>query len=334
LTASKTINWGIMGPGVIARKMARALALIPEAKLVAAASKTPGRAQAFAEEYGVEQALTYEEIVRSPEIDIIYVATTHNFHYENARLALAHGKHVLMEKPFTVNAAEARELVELAKKKNRFLMEAMWVRYLPSIRRLKQEVGSGVIGALKQLKVNFGGFVKPWYEGRLKDPDLAGGVTLDIKIYPISFVCNLLQELPSEIKSMSRFSDRGVDELANYLFRFPSGAFANISTSFNLKMINRAEIYGSEGYIEFPNFMDGEAFTIYKHGGSNDDQETIEVTEPNHENGFIYQAQEVVRCLQSGKTESDIMPLAETVGLMRVMDKMRHEWGFKYPFEK
>ncbi len=330
---TQKLKWGIMGAGNIAKTMADALKINPNCQLCAVASKSPSKARMFADENGIENAYTYQKIVNSREIDVIYVATTHNFHFDNTRLALEHSKHVLIEKPFTVNAREARELVRKAREKNLFLMEAMWVRFLPSLKSLKNKIQNHEIGEVKVFNISFGGFVSPEYEKRLKDPALAGGVTLDMGIYPISFVCYLLGELPIEIKSMTCFSDLGVDEISNYMFRFPSGCLANISTSYNLMMRNEAKIYGSRGFIEFPQFGAGERFTIFKHGGTNKIKDTIEVLEKNHSNGFIYQVEEVVRCIQEGKLESKIMPLNETIGIMEVMDKMRGEWGFSYPFE-
>jgi predicted dehydrogenase len=198
---------------------------------------------------------------------------------------------------------------------------------------LKNKITNHEIGDVKQFNISFGGFVGTEYEKRLKDPALAGGVTLDMGIYPISFVCYLLGELPVNIKSMTRFSNLGVDEISNYMFRFPSGCLTNICTSYNLMMKNEAHIYGTKGYIEFPQFQTGERFTIYKHEGTNDIKDTIDVFENNHSNGFIYQVEEVTRCIQEGKLESNIIPLNETIGIMEVMDKMREEWRFVYPFE-
>jgi len=330
---TKKLNWGIIGAGIIAYKLADALKLNPNSQLFAVASKTPSRAKIFAEKNSVENAYSYEEIVNSKEIDIIYVATTHNFHFDNAKLALEHGKHVLMEKPFTVNAKEAKELVNIARGNKLFLMEAIWTRFLPSVKLLKNKITNHEIGDVKQIEISFGWFVSTQYEKRLKDPKLAGGVTLDMGIYPISLVCYLLEELPIHIKSMTRFSDLGVDEISNYMFRFPSGCLTNICTSYNLRMKNEALIYGTEGFIQFPQFQTGERFTINKHHRTNDIEDKIEVFEKNHNNGFIYQVEEVVSCISEGKLESKIIPLNETVGIMEVMDKMREEWGFKYPFE-
>jgi len=327
------LKWGIIGAGIIAHKMAEALKINPDSELVAVASKTSSKAQQFARQHGIKHAYSYQEIVNSDAIDVIYVATTHNFHYENTKLALKHGKHVLVEKPFTVNATQARELVRLARRKHLFLMEAMWVRFLPSLKKLKTILANHEIGELKLIDLSFGVIISPEYAGRLKDPALAGGVTLDIGIYPISFACYLLDELPTSIKSMARFSARGVDELASYLFRFPSGCLTTIKTSYNVQMKNEALIYGSEGYIEFPQFQTGEHFTVFKHEGNNEVKSKTEVHEKNHPNGFIYQVEEVVQSIRAGKTESHIIPLDETVAIMEIMDTMRKEWGFRYPFE-
>ncbi len=327
------LKWGIMGAGIIAKKMADALEINSNSQLYAIASKTRSKAKKFADEFDIENTFNYEQIVKSKEIDVIYVATTHNFHYKNAKLALEHGKHVVIEKSFTVNAKEAQELVRLAREKNLFLMEVMWVRFLPTLKKLRNIIQNNEIGEMKEINISFGKFIEPDYEQRLKDPALAGGTTLDMGIYPISFICYLLGELPIDIKSMTQFSDLGVDEISNYMFRFPSGCLVNICTSFNLGMKNIAYIYGTNGYIEFPQFVRGKYFTISRHNGTNEIINANVIFENYHDNGFIYQVEEVVRCIQEGKLESTLMPLDETIGIMEVMDKMRSEWGFIYPFE-
>ena len=330
---NKKLKWGIIGAGIIADKMADALHQNKDSELLAVASKSIYRAERFAKNNKVPIACSYAEIVNNNDIDVIYVATTHNFHYKNAKLALEHGKHVLIEKAFTVNSREANTLAELAKERKLFLMEAIWVRFLPSYKLLKKILSEGTIGEIKQINVSFGNFVPPMYEKRLTDPALAGGVTLDMGIYPISFVCFMLGELPNHVKSMTHFSDSGVDEISDYMFRFPSGCMATINTSFNLGMKRTAMIYGSKGYIEFPEFQFGEKFFIHTHDGTNEIKSTEEIVEKNHENGFIYQVEEVVRCISGGKTESSIIPVQETVDIIKLMDGMREEWGFRYPFE-
>lgn len=329
----KIYNWGIIGAGIIAEKMADALHQNQNSKLLAVASKSIDRAKNFADKNKVPIACSYNEIVNNNDIDIIYVATTHNFHFKNAKLALEHGKHVLVEKAFTVNAQEAKNLAKLAADRKLFLMEAIWVRFLPSYKLLKKMLMDGIIGDIKQLNVSFGNFVPKMYEKRLTDPALAGGVTLDMGIYPISFVCYILGELPTDIKSMTRFSDSGVDEISNYMFKFPSGCMVTINTSYNLGMKRTAYIYGLKGYIEFPEFQSGEKFSINMHNGSNEIISTKEIIEKNNENGFVYQVEEVVKCISAGETESPIIPVKETIDIIKLMDGMRKEWGFKYPFE-
>ncbi len=330
----KPLKWGILGAGIIAHKLAEALGISARSKLEAVASKTPEKASAFAEEFKISKAYTYSELVNDSSIDVIYIATTHNFHHENALLALNAGKHVLIEKPFTVNATQAEELIVLAKEKNCFLMEAMWTRFLPSVGQIKSLIDQGEIGQLKNMVFTFGGFTPPKYYDRLRDINLAGGVTLDMGIYPISQACFMAGSLPVEVRSMAGMSESGVDEVSNYMFRFGHGAFANITTSFNLYMKNCATFYGSEGYIEFPDFQRGQHFTVFRHGGTNTldggKQHDVEMDA----NGFIYQVEEVERCIAKGKTESTLMPLSETVAIMKLMDEMRRKWGFKYPFEK
>jgi len=329
----RKLNWGIIGVGNIAVTMAEALRISPVNHLFAVASKTSSKARKFAQKYDVENILSYQEIVSSKNIDIIYIATTHNFHYSNAKLALENGKHVLVEKPFTVNAKEAQELALIAEDKNLFLMEAMWTRFLPSVKLLKKKIMNNEIGKVKQINISFGGVAGKKYKKRLEDPSLAGGVTLDLGIYAISFACYMLGELPVKIKSMARFNELGADEISNYMFMFPSGCLTSVCTSYNLKMTNEATIYGTKGYITFPDFSAGQRFTIFNHGGTNNIKDVKEFTGENHENGFIYQVEEVAQCIQEGKLESNIIPLKETIAIMEVMDKMRREWGFVYPFE-
>lgn len=327
------IRWGILGAGNIAHKLADAVRYDEDSELLACASRTPGKARVFAENYGIDAHDSYEALLERDDIDVVYIATTHNFHHDNGRLALAHNKPVLMEKPFTVNAAEADDLITRAREKKLFLMEAIWTRYLPAQRALRQQLRKGIVGEVKHLTASFGGFAPPHYAPRIQDPALAGGVTLDMGIYPISLFCYLLGEVPSEIESMARFSDRGVDEIASYLFRFPSGATAVISTSFNLKMKQEAMIYGSEGYIEYPNFQSGPEFIHHRHDGTDRVADSTSHPFVHEENGFVYQVAEVARCLRAGETESPIIPLDESRAIMAVMDKMRADWGLKYPFE-
>lgn len=330
---ANNIRWGIIGAGLIAHKLADAVLFDPDSELAAVASKSPERAQTFAAQYGIDAAASYQALVERPDVDVIYVATTHNFHYENAVLALTHKKHLLIEKPFTVNAQQAAELIRLARENGCFMMEAIWVRFLPSMVRLKQILRSGLLGEIKLFNITFGGIAQPQYLPRLTDPLLAGGVTLDMGIYPITFVNYLLDAQPEVSKSLCRFADTGVDELAAYQFQYASGCIACINTSFNLHTRMEALIYGSLGYIDFPHFQQGTTFNVHIHNGSRTVERSETITEDNHGNGFIYQVAEVARQVRTGQLESKIISLQETLATMQLMDNLRAEWGFRYPFE-
>jgi dihydrodiol dehydrogenase / D-xylose 1-dehydrogenase (NADP) len=330
---SAKIRWGILGAGLIAHKLAEAVQLNPDCQLIAVASKTPEKAQDFAKQYHISACQDYAELVQRTDIDIIYVATTHNFHFENTQLALNHGKHCLVEKPFTVNAHQAEQLIQLAKQKNLFLMEAIWVRFLPSMIELKNRLQQNAIGKIQLFNLTFGAIAPEKYLPRLTTPELAGGVTLDMGIYPITFINFLLDQLPQKINSLCHFSSTGVDETALYQFAYPSGCMANINTSYNLHTRMEAIIYGSLGYIEFPNFQQGNRFTIHTHQGTSQvaSSQTVEVQ--NHNNGFIYQVAEVVKQIRNNALESPVISLQETLDTMALMDGMRKSWGFVYPFE-
>lgn len=330
---AQTLRWGIIGAGLIAHKLADAVNLDPDSTLVAVASKSLERAKEFADQYGIEAAADYEALVGREDIDVVYIATTHNFHYANAMLALRHKKHLLIEKPFTVNAAEARDIIELAGENHCFVMEAIWVRFLPSMIRLKQILKSGVIGEIKLFNITFGGIAQPQYLPRLTDPQLAGGVTLDMGIYPITFINFLLDAQPQASKSFCRPASTGVDELATYQFQYATGCIACVNTSFNLFTKMEAMIYGSLGYIDFPHFQQGKTFSVHIHNGTRTIESSQTITEENHGNGFIYQVAEVVRQIRAGKLESNIIPVGETLATMELMDNLRAEWGFRYPFE-
>lgn len=330
--SDRIIRWGIIGAGVIAHKMAEAIHLDAGSTLVSVASKSPDRAEAFAREYAIE-ADTYQSLVARADIDVTYIATTHNFHADNAVLALEHGKHLVIEKPFTVNAEQARLLKETAEAHRCFLMEAIWTRFLPSMKALRDAIDSGTIGEVKVASINFGGIAPDHYRPRLFDPALAGGVTLDMGIYPLSMLCYLLGERPKATHATARFSDTGVDEIASYQFVFPSGCIATVNTSFNLLMRQEALFYGDKGYIEYPEFQQSDAFTVKLIQEREVASEETIRTE-NADNGFVFQVREAARCIRAGLFESPIIPVAESVEIMAVMDEIRRQLPLRYEFEK
>ncbi|MFW6362193.1 MAG: Gfo/Idh/MocA family protein [Spirochaetota bacterium] len=329
-----TYNWGIMGAGIIARKMADALRSTQRATLLRVGSKSPQRAESFARELEVPRYGSYADLLQDPEIDVVYVATTHNFHYENAAAALKHGKHVLIEKPFTVNAAQADRLIALAAEKDLFLMEAIWTRFLPSWKKMREVLQEGLIGKVKYIDLSFGKFAPPQYQARLNDPALAGGATLDMGIYSLSYCCYLLGEIPRSSNSMCTLNSAGVDDFACYQLSFPSGAMAQIATGFNLWMDSRALIYGTEGAVSFHDFSSGDRFTLHSHNGGNEIVTTEDIALEHRENGFAYQVEEVITCLDQGKRESSLISHQETRDIMALMDSIRYSWNLRYEGEK
>ncbi len=326
----KKIRWGILGCGRIARTFAESLQYVPDAELAAVASKTPGRAAEFAEIYNVERYYeNYLDLVKDESVDVIYVATTHNYHYEHTLLCLENKKPVLCEKPFTVNSKQAEDLIKAARENKVFLMEAMWTRFLPCIVELNRVLSENVIGDIGLLRADFGFRAKgrnaPKY---YFDPNLAGGALLDLGVYPVSFSRLVFKKFPVNIKTFGYIDSSKVDEHAAYMFEYEYGKVAMMASSYSVDIPHDGVICGTEGYIKIPSFSRPTEFSIQLHG-----QEEKVVRIPFVSNGLNYQAQEVNRCLKEGKLESDIMPLDESLEIMRILDALRKEWGLKYPIE-
>ncbi len=324
---SDNIKWGIIGCGRIARKFARCIRDVKGAELAAVASATPGKAEAFANEFGVDTAYSdYNQLVGRDDIQAVYVATTHNFHYGNVKLALEHGKGVLCEKSFTVAAWEAEDLVKIARQKKVFLMEAMWTRFLPAIRQVREWLGDGAIGELRQVRADFG-FKAPFDpEGRMYNKALAGGALLDAGIYPISFA-SMVAGTPVAVQAMGDIGTTGVDEQTFCLFRYDSGAIASLSATVAAPIEVTAKIIGSEGTITVPQFLGATSAQLhrYKEG------ETIQKSFPYPDGqGFEFEIQEATDCIRQGKLESKVMPLDETVSILRTMDTIRGKLGLVY----
>lgn len=326
------IRWGIIGCGHIAEKFAVSLAALEQGKLVAGASRTPGRAAAFGDKYGFQKAYTdYEALVSDPEVDAVYVATTHNFHYENAKLCLENGKHVLCEKPMTVNAAQSKELVELARDKQLFLMEAVWTRFLPAIRKMKELLDKGVIGEVTTVHCDFGIQADCDDSHRLRNPDLAGGALLDLGIYPITFASVVLGCNPKNVTGSAIMTDLGVDERSFYFLEYDGKQRAVLSSSFTEKSPIEARVYGTEGILRVPpDFLGATKLEIYKKDAA--EPKTLEFPCPEMER-FKYEIAEAMECMAAGKIESDILPHAETLAVMDIMDTLRAQWGLTYPGE-
>jgi predicted dehydrogenase len=327
---TEKIRWGILGTGNIASQFARGLAVLPDAQLLAVGSRSQASADAFGDMFSVERRYTaYEALANDPDIDAVYVGTPHVFHRENTLLCLRHGKAVLCEKPFAINAHEAQEMIDFAREHKVFLMEAMWTRYMPIFVHLRDLLAQQVIGDVRMIHIDFGFRARFNPEHRLFKPELGGGALLDVGIYPVSLASMILGQ-PERIASMAHLGETGVDENSAMLFGYPDGALAVLSTAIRTSTPHVAILNGTEGRITihsrwwFPSRMTVEIFG----------KEAREIEMPYTGNGYNYEADEVARCLRAGLLESDVMPLDETLAIMRTMDEIRAQWGLKYPVEQ
>jgi predicted dehydrogenase len=324
-----TVRWGILAPGNIAKRFAEGLKALPDAKLVAVGSRTQEKADAFADEFDAPNRHgSYQALVDDPNVDIVYVASPHPLHKEHSLLALNAGKAVLCEKPFTINAAEAREVIETARRKNLLLIEGMWSRWFPAMARLRELVREGAIGDVRMVQADFGFRAGVNPEGRLFNPALGGGALLDVGVYCVSFAAMLLGT-PSRIEALATLGETGVDEQSAVLLGYPKGEIALLSTAIRTNTPQEATVIGTDGHIKLPSPWWNPKTLVVKRGGQ--DTETLDV--PYESNGFHYEAAEAMRCLREGKTESDVLPLDETVAVMETLDAIRARWGLKYPME-
>ena len=325
------IRWGIMGCGGIAHMFATSLRALDRGTLLAGASRTPGRAAEFAEKYGMARAYTdYGSLVADPDVDAVYIATTHNFHFENIRLCLENGKHVLCEKPFTVNAEQAKVLTALARTKNLFMMEAVWTRFLPAIIKLRELLAEGVIGEVLTVRADFCITGEFGAEHRLRNKALAGGALLDLGIYPITFAALVFGEPPVRIQSSAVLGETEVDERSFYLFDYTKGRQAMLSSSFTHDAPAEALVCGTKGYICVPQFFGASELILHRNGEGS--PETLKFPYGEGEN-FTFEIAHAMDRITEGKTESNILPLAETLAILQTMDALRAQWGLKYDGE-
>ncbi len=324
------IHWGIIGCGGIAAKFAEGLKVLGDAELTAVGSRTEDKARAFAKKHNAKRAHgSYEQLAKDPGVDVVYVATPHPFHMENTLLVLDSGKAVLCEKPFAMNARQAERMIDAAKKANVFLMEAMWTRFIPLTVEIRQLIEKSAIGRLRFFQADFGYATDRGTEGRALNRHLGGGALLDVGIYPISFASMLFGSQPEKISSHTHIGTTGVDEQSAYLFTYDDDQLAVLSAAVTTQTPGRAVIAGTNGMIKIhPPFYRAEKATLI----TGDNKETV-IEKPLESNGYNYQAAEVHDCLRRGKLQSEIMPLAESLAIMQTMDKIRQQWGLKYPGE-
>lgn len=323
------IKWGILAPGTIAHKFAQGLKCVEDANLLAVGSRSLERARDFARQFDILRAYgSYEELIADPEVDVIYVATPHPMHKDAVLMCLKAGKAVLCEKPITLNAKEAEEIINYARESKVFLMEAMWSRFLPAAAKVREWLKRGIIGDVRMIKADFG-FRCDWNtENRLLKPELGGGALLDVGIYVISFASMIFGKEPSNISSLSNIGETGVDEQFASIFGYENGELAVLTAAVRTDTTHDAYIYGTKGYIHIPSFWQANSAAVYVNG------KVVEsfIVE-NNISGYSYEVQEVNSCLRKGKIESSEMPLVETLAIMKTMDRLREQWKFKYPME-
>ena len=320
------LNWGIYGAGVIAGKFASDFKKVEGAKIVAAFARKESRATEFCELHGIDKSYSDENaFFDAPDIDVVYVSTPHALHAEVAIKALKAGKHVLCEKPFTLNAKQSQEVFNVAKAENRFVMEALWTLFLPSIQKVIQWVEEGRIGQLKAIEANFGFAGNHDPAGRLLDPKLGGGALLDVGIYPVLMANYLTHDVPEVIKVIGKKTVTGVDGTVFVNCMYPNGVLASLNASIEMDMDNTLFIYGDKGRIEIPSFwMADKAICI----GENS-TESFNAGE-NETQGYHYEAQAVCDAINSGALTHPVVSPTFTISLMTTLDRIRKEIGLVY----
>ncbi|HEY7004326.1 MAG TPA: Gfo/Idh/MocA family oxidoreductase [Gaiellaceae bacterium] len=310
------LRWGVIGTGRIAETFAADLRLTSSGRVAAVGSRQLDTANRFADRFDIpNRHASYEELSADPDVDVVYVATPHPLHHSAALLALRAGKPVLVEKPFTMNAAEAEELVSAARDAGLFLMEAMWTRFLPHIVEIRRLLAEGALGDIVTVTADHGQWFREDRASRLFAPELGGGALLDLGVYPVSFASMVLGK-PDRIAALVDAAFTGVDGQTSMLFGYSSGAHAVLTCTLAAKSPTRAAIVGTEARIEVDgDFYAPTSFTLVSRTG-----EETRFDRPHEGRGLWHQADEVARCLSEGLLESPLMPLDESISIMQTMD--------------
>ena len=317
----RPVRFGVVGTGGIAAAFTDDLRLLDDAEVVAVGSRSQQTADAFAAAHGVERAhSTYEGLLTDGEVDVVYVATPHPWHHTVAMQAIASGKAVLVEKPFTMTGDEAEEIADAARRTGTFCMEAMWARFNPHLVRVREVLASGELGEITTVFADHGQWFARDRESRLFAPELGGGALLDLGIYPVSFASMVLGT-PTRVTARATSAFTGVDAQTSILLEHAGGAHAVLTTTLRAVTPTTATIVGTQGRLEIdgPFYAPG-GFTVTPRQGT-----PWRYDEPHEGLGLRHEAAEVVRCLREGLTESKVLPLDETVSIMRTLDEVRRQ---------
>ena len=324
-----SLRIGIIGAGWIADKMAEALDTLQEVQVYAIASRSQEKANTFAKLWNIPKAYgSYESMLNDPMVDLVYVATPHSHHYQHARLALEHGKPCLVEKAFTANAAEAKELIDLARKKKLFITEAIWTRYMPLSMKVKEIMESGVIGKPRLLTATLCYMMEE--KERIIRPDLCGGALLDLGVYCLNFARMYFGTDIIKTVSNVMIGKTGMDMQECISLSYADGKMANLQAGVLCLNDRQGIINGTEGYIRVDNINCPEKVDVYRN------YELIESYSKPYDmvNGYEYQVFECKRCLDNNLLESPLMPHDETISIMEQMDELRKIWGVKFPMDR
>ncbi|NLN04671.1 MAG: Gfo/Idh/MocA family oxidoreductase [Clostridiaceae bacterium] len=324
------IGWGFIGAGGITNRFIKGLVQVPDAYLAAVASRTEEKAKAFAETHGGKAYTSYEEVITDKNVDVVYVATPHSLHMEHTLLALDLGKPVLCEKPMAPNAEQVRKMVSKSRDKGIYLMEAMWTRFFPAIKKVREWLDEGEIGKVHHVTADFGFAAKENPASRLFNPELAGGSLLDVGVYTVSFASMVFGKKPNRITSVADMASTGVDACMGCTLGYEGGGIASLFSAINVRTPQEARIVGEKGYIVIPKFWSPSKAYLYKDGL---------LVEEFCDNklvggGFQYEIAAVQDDLRAGRLENELMPLDETIAIAETMDVIRAQWGLVYPFEK
>lgn len=322
----KIYKIGIIGCGGIAKKMAATLNGMKEVECYAVASRNKEKADNFAQEWNFKKAYgSYEELADDPDVDLIYIATPHAMHYDNARMCIEKGKPVLCEKAFTANAHQAEALLSFAREKGVFITEAIWTRYMPLSRKIQELIKEGVIGTPYTLSANLSYPISD--KERIIRPELAGGALLDIGVYTLNFAAMAFGSDIAQIHSVCQKTDTGVDAQENITLFYKDGKMATLQSSIYAKSDRLGIISGDKGHLIVENINCPESVRII-----DANYHTIAVHHaPKHITGYEYQVYASIEAIENGWLESPYMPHAETLRIMKQMDDLRREWGVVYP---
>lgn len=323
------LNFGILGAGDIAHAMATTISQMKSVNMYAIASRSMEKAEKYQKQYGMEKAYgSYEELAQDEKVDVIYIATPHSFHYEQARMCLNYGKHVLCEKAFTVNAQQAEGLIKLSEQKGLFLGEAMWTRFMPITEKLAGILNDRIIGEVTYMTANLN--FPMMNKARLVDPMLAGGALLDVGVYPLTMAAIVMGKDIKDIRTTAVLTEEGVDKMGQYTLLYKSGKIADLNGGMCSFGDGNAVIYGTAGHILVEGVNCPQRITVFDCGGNVIKQ----LKKEKQISGYEYEIEACARAIQKGALECPQMPHSETLRMMKLMDKIREKMGVKYPFEQ